>query len=69
MGVGDTCYPCFVSLTMDEFESHLYIYYFNGLKPSPMINMNSKHSNDDTVQGRDILQIRLVTMLWGDTWS
>ena len=69
MGVGDTCYPSFMPLTMDEFESHLYFYYFNGLNLSLMINMNSKYSSADTVQGNNFLQKHLVTMLCGDTRS
>ena len=56
MGLGDTCYPSFMSLTMEEFDSHLYLYYFNGLNPSPMIKMKSKYNNSDTVQGNDFLK-------------
>ena len=41
---------------MDEFESHLYLYYFNGINPSPMINMKVKSSSDDTVQGKKFQQ-------------
>ena len=36
LGMGDTCYPNFVPFTMDEFERHLYIYYFNGLNSAIM---------------------------------
>ena len=40
MGLGDTCYPKFVPSAMHEFELHLYIYYFNGLSPSPRIQVD-----------------------------
>ena len=39
MGIGDTYYPNFMPLTMDEFKLHLYIYHFYGLSPYPRIQM------------------------------
>ena len=36
MGMVDTCYPNFVPFMMDDFEHHLYLYYFNGLNPYPV---------------------------------
>ena len=55
MGMVDTCYPNFVPFMMDEFEHHLYLYYFNGLNPSHMIHVKFKYSSDDHVQGNDFL--------------
>ena len=55
MGVIYTCYPNFVQFTMDEFERHLYIYYFNCLKQSPRIKMNLESSSAYTVHGNDFL--------------
>ena len=50
IGTADTCYPNFVLSTMDEFEQHLYLYYFNGLNPSPRIHMKLKYSSADPVK-------------------
>ena len=41
---------------MDEFERHLYMYYFNGTNPSSRIETNFNPSSVDTVQGNDFLQ-------------
>ena len=56
MGMGDTCYPYFVIFMMDEFERHLYIYYFNYLNPSQRIHMKFKSSSYDPVQGNNFLK-------------
>ena len=58
MGMGDTCYPNFVPLMMDEFERHLYLYYFNGLKPPPSIQMDFKSISDDPVKDNNFLHKR-----------
>ena len=55
LGMGDTCYPNFVLFTMDEFERNLYLYYLNGLKPSPRIEMNFKSRSADPEQVNDFL--------------
>ena len=55
MGMGDTCYPNFLPFTMDEFERHLYIYYFNGLNPSPRIHMKFISRSAYPVQGDNFL--------------
>ena len=57
MGMGDNCYTIFVPFTMDAFERHAYMYYFNGLNPYLRIEMNFKSISDDIVQGNDLLQI------------
>ena len=54
----DTCYPIF-SFTMDEFERNLYLYHFNGINPSPRIEMKFKLNSDNPVQGDDFLKISL----------
>ena len=51
----DTCYPNFLPFAMDEFERHLYLYYFNGPKPYLMKQMMFKSSSTDLVQGNDFL--------------
>ena len=56
MGMGDTCDPNFVLFTMDDFERHLYLYYFDGINPYPRIQMQFKSRSTDTVQGNDFLQ-------------
>ena len=49
----DMCYPNFVPFTMDEFERNFYMYYWNGLNPSPMIYMKFKPISSNPVQGKD----------------
>ena len=53
--MGDTCYPNFVLFAMDEFEWNLYLYYFNGLNPSPRLEMNFKSISADPEQVNDFL--------------
>ena len=55
MGKNDTCYPNFVPFTIDEFDRHLYLYCYNGLTPSPMIQMKFKSRSVFPVQGNDYL--------------
>ena len=55
MGRGDTCYPIFLLFTMDEFERHLYLYYFNGLNPSPRIKKKFKSIIVYPVKGNNFL--------------
>ena len=55
LGMGDTCYSNFVLFVMGEFERHLYLYYFNGLNPSPRIHINFKSISADPVQGNYFL--------------
>ena len=55
MGIGDTLYPNFLPFKMDEFDRHLYIHYFNDLKPSPRIQMKFNSSSADPVQGNNFL--------------
>ena len=45
---------------MDEFERNLYLYYFNGLNPSPRINIKFKSSSADNGQENDFLHRYLV---------
>ena len=53
--MGDTCYPNFVPFAMDEFDPHLYLYYFNGLSPSLRIETNLRTISANPVQGNDFL--------------
>ena len=55
MGMCDSCYPSFVLFTMDEFERHYYLYYYNGLNPSLRIYMKFKSISSDPVQGKYFL--------------
>ena len=50
MGMGTSkMYPRFKPFNIDEFEKHLYLYYYNGLNPSPQVQM--KFRSADVVQG------------------
>ena len=55
LGMGDTCYDNFVPFTMDEFERHLYLYYWNGLNPSPRIDTKFNPISAGPVQGNEFL--------------
>ena len=55
LGMGDTCYPHFVPFTMDDFERNLYLYYFNGIKQFPSIEMKFKSRSADNVQSNEFL--------------
>lgn len=56
MGMGtDACYPKFKPFDVKEFEKHLYFYYFNGLNPSPRVQMKFKTNDDDPVQGNNFI--------------
>ena len=59
MGMGDTYYPNCVLFTMDGFERHLYLYYFNGLTPSLEIQMNFKPRSFDPMQGNNLLHKKI----------
>ena len=45
---------------MDNFEHHLYLYYFNSLNSSPKIQMKFKYISADTVQVNNFLHTRFV---------
>ena len=47
--MSDTFYPDFVPFIMDEFERDFYLYYFNGLNPSPRIDMEFNPRSADPV--------------------
>ena len=50
MGMGTSkMYPRFKPFNIDEFEKHLYLYYYNGLNLSPQVQM--KFRSADVVQG------------------
>ena len=51
----DNCYPNFVPFTMDKSERNLYLYYFNGLNPSPRIYMKFNPISADPAQGNIFL--------------
>ena len=55
LGMGYTCYPNYVPSAMDEFERNLYLFYWNGLNPSPRIEIKHNPRIDDYVQGNDLL--------------
>ena len=67
--MGNTCYTNFLPFTIDDFERHLYVYYFNGIKQYPRIEKNFKFSSDGPVQGNNFLHIILAVMPRGDTRS
>ena len=55
VGMGNTCYPNFVTFSMDEFDRHLYLYRFNGLTPYLRIHMKFKYSSVDHVQDNNFM--------------
>ena len=58
MGMGGyKFYPSFQNISVDEFENHLYLYYFNGLNPSPRVQMKFRSPNQDPVQGSTFIHL------------
>ena len=55
MGMDDTCDPNFVPFAMDEFESHLYLNYFNGFNSFLRIQLEFKCISADPLQINDSL--------------
>ena len=52
MGMGGCkFYPTLQHFSVDEFENHLYMYYFNGLNPSPRVQMKLRYPNQYPVHG------------------
>ena len=44
----------FYWFSVDEFETYIYIFYFNGLKNYPQLSQNFKNE-EDTLQGNYFL--------------
>ena len=53
--MGDTFYLNCFPFTMDDFDWHVYIYYFNGINTSPGIQINFNSNSYDTLQGNNFL--------------
>ena len=49
--VGCKFYTSFQKNIVDNFEKHLYLYYFNGLNPLPRVQMKLISLDQDSVQG------------------
>ena len=44
-------YPDFVPFTVEDIRQNIGIYFFNGLNPSPQVEMKFKHPSQDPVHG------------------
>mmetsp|Transcript_3515 Transcript_3515/g.5447 ORF Transcript_3515/g.5447 Transcript_3515/m.5447 type:complete len:534 (-) Transcript_3515:133-1734(-) len=54
-GQPDSIYPSWKPFTTREIEQHLFLYVFNGLSPSPRIEMKFRSQRDDPVNGSDFI--------------
>ena len=54
-GEGGTCYRDFHPFTVEEIQQHLGLYVFNGVAPSPRIELKFKPQRDDKVHGNDFI--------------
>lgn len=51
---GDTC-PTWTPFTPREIERHVALHFFQGLNPSPQINMKFLPQRQDPLQGNDLV--------------
>mmetsp|Transcript_25091 Transcript_25091/g.54722 ORF Transcript_25091/g.54722 Transcript_25091/m.54722 type:complete len:1026 (-) Transcript_25091:83-3160(-) len=54
-GPGEAIYPDYVNFTPKEIRQHLALYMFQGLNPSPQVEMKFKSQRQDEVQGNDFI--------------
>ena len=54
-GKGGTLYPHYNPFTVDEVMKHIGIYIWNGLSPSPQIDLKFQSSQINEVNGSDLL--------------
>ena len=54
-GQKDGVYPNFVKFTTEEIEKHIFLYVFQGLSPSPRVEMKFKSQERDCVNGNDFI--------------
>jgi hypothetical protein len=54
-GTGGSMYPNFVPFLIIEIRQHLGLYIFNGLNPSPQVEMKFEQQEDDEVNGNDFI--------------
>jgi Transposase IS4 len=51
----ESFYPDYKPFTPREIEKHLALYFFNGLLPSPQVEMKLKSQSQDCLQGNDFV--------------
>ena len=54
-GEGGTCYPDWQPFTARELRQHLGLYIFNGLSPSPQVELKFKPHAENPVHGNDFI--------------
>jgi hypothetical protein len=54
-GPGGNCYPDWVDFTVDELRQHIGLYVWNGLNPSPRLEMKLQPQHLDPMHGNDYL--------------
>ena len=54
-GQKDGIYPDFVKFTTDEIEKYIFLYVFQGISPSPRVEMKFKTQEVDGVNGNDFI--------------
>ena len=54
-GQKDGIYPDFVKFTTEEIEKYIFLYVFQGISPSPRVEMKFKTQEVDDVNGNDFI--------------
>ena len=54
-GQKDGMYPNFVKFTTEEIEKHTFLYVFQGISPSPRVEMKFRPQEIDGVNGNDFI--------------
>jgi Transposase IS4 len=54
-GPGGVCYPDWKDFTVDEIRQHIGLYVWNGLSPSPCLEMKLQSAIADPVHGNDFI--------------
>ena len=52
-------YPNFTSFTTEEFEKYLYLFFWNGLAPSPQISMKLESEDQNPIHSSHFLRREL----------
>jgi hypothetical protein len=54
-GPGGVCYPDWKDFTVDELRQHIGLYVWNGLSPSPRLEMKLQPQHIDPINGNDFI--------------
>ena len=54
-GAGETCYKDFKPFGIAELRQHIGLYLWNGISPSPRVEMKFKSQSTDVVHGSDFI--------------